>query len=42
MRYLGAIAIIAGIVIVVLIVGAVLQAPPDWTKYNGMEDDDET
>lgn len=40
MKYLGVIAVIAGIVMFVLIVGAVIQAPPDWTKYH-IDDDEE-
>jgi hypothetical protein len=41
-RYIGAGAIIAGIIIFAVIVGAVIHAPPDWTKYhiNDKEDED--
>ena len=39
MRYIGAGAVIAMIVIFVVIVGAVIHAPPDWTKYRINEED---
>ena len=41
MRYIGAGAIIAGIIIFVVIVGAVIHAPPDWTKYHINEEDED-
>ena len=41
MRYLGAFVIIAGIAIFVIIVGAVIHAPPDWTKYQDEENEEE-
>lgn len=42
MKYIIAGALIAGIIIFAVIVGAVIHAPPDWTKYhiNDKEDFD--